>query len=84
MIDTSKIKCPQRKADLEAGYVSFGSELLWHKAKLGGYRRIFLHAFATGEPIVGTWISSGLMSSVRAMKCSACGTIVMPRVAPPS
>ena len=80
MIDTANIKCPECKAEPEAGYVSFGSGLVWHKTELRGFRRIFFHAFATGAPIVGTWMSSGLMSSVPAMRCNACGTIVMPRV----
>ncbi|MHC4116042.1 MAG: PF20097 family protein [Planctomycetota bacterium] len=84
MIHASKIECPQCSAELAAGYVSFGSGLLWHKTRLRGYKRIFFHAFATGEPIAGTWMSSGLMSSVPAMRCNSCGAVVLPHVAPPA
>ncbi len=81
MTETSNVKCPECKVELEAGYVSFGSGLVWHKTELRGYKRLFFHAFATGQSIVGTWMSSGLMSSIPASRCNACGTIIMPRVA---
>ncbi len=80
MTKVPDMACPECTEKLEAGYVSYGSGLVWHKAALRGWQRIFFYAFATGQPIVGSWRSSGLMSSRRAMKCMACGTVVMPRV----
>ena len=66
---------------LEDGFVAHGSGLVWHQQELRGMQRLFFNAFATGRPIVGGWTSSGLMTSRRAMKCSACGTVVLPRIA---
>jgi hypothetical protein len=80
MRDTSKVKCPECETELEAGYLSLGTGLVWHKTGLRGFRRLFVYAFLTGEKIVGTWLSSGLLFSIPAKRCNACGTVVMPRV----
>jgi hypothetical protein len=80
MINVPVMVCPECTEILESGYVSYGSGLVWHEAALHSWRRLFFYALATGQPIIGSWRSSGLMSSRRALKCPACGTIVLPRV----
>jgi ribosomal protein S27AE len=77
----SNSECPECGAELQTGFVSHGSGLVWHGSALRGWKRLFPWGFATGQPIVGNWTSSGLMTSRPAKQCPVCGTIVLPRVA---
>jgi len=81
MKDASHATCPECGTKLEAGFMSYGSGLVWHKTKLHGLKRLFIFAFATGRPVVGNWMSSGLMTSRPAMICDDCGAVILPKIA---
>ncbi len=81
MKDASHTTCPECGTRLEAGFISYGSGLVWHKTKLHGLKRVFVFAFATGRPVVGNWTSTGLMTSCSAMMCDDCGTVILPKIA---
>ena len=71
--------CPECDAELDRGFFSYGSGVLWHREKLRGWQRLFPVSLATGRRIFGSWTSSGLMRSRPALLCKACGTVVLPR-----
>ncbi|MFQ5857010.1 MAG: PF20097 family protein [Anaerolineae bacterium] len=73
--------CPECGSALEDGFLGYGSGLLWHEHKLRGWRRIFLYAVPTGHFVLGSIASSPFITSVPARKCTACGTVVLPRTA---
>ncbi len=70
--------CPECGAELENGYIGYGSGILWHKIKLQGAARIGFVAVPTGSYIVGDWKSTGFISQVPGRKCIKCGTVVLP------
>jgi predicted RNA-binding Zn-ribbon protein involved in translation (DUF1610 family) len=70
--------CPECGAELENGYLGYGSGLLWHRIRLSGPARIGFVAIPTGQYIVGNWRASGFVSQVPARKCPKCGTVVLP------
>ncbi len=81
MNDASQTTCPECGTRLEAGFISYGSGLIWHKTKLHGLKRVFIFAFATGRAVAYNWMSSGLMTSCPAMMCDDCGTVILPKIA---
>ena len=64
MKDASQTNYPECGTRLEAGFISYGSGLVWHKIKLHGLKRIFIFAFATERPIVGNGHQGGFLTQV--------------------
>lgn len=70
--------CPECGTELDRGFFSYGSGVLWHQQQLRGWQRVFPFAFASGRRILGSWTSTGLMRSRPALLCESCGTVVLP------
>ncbi len=81
MTPTRIHRCPECGEDLKDGYLAYGSGLMWHEFELRGWPRMFPYPLATGHFVLGSWASPGLITSTPARKCSACGTVILPRAA---
>ena len=80
--ETERLKCPCCGAVLEDGFLSYSSGAVWHRVKPRWLGRLFLSAFATGEPVFGSFLTSPIVSSVPAYRCSRCHGVVIPSAQP--
>jgi len=69
--------CPLCGAELESGFVSYCSGAIWHRDKPTGMSRMFWTAFPTGERVYGGIASYPYVSSVSALRCSRCSSVVV-------
>jgi ribosomal protein S27AE len=81
MAEVRTRQCPECGTGLEDGFLGYGTGLLWHESRLRGWHRLFPFAIAEGNYIVGNWTSTGLITSIPARKCPACGTVVLLKTA---
>lgn len=77
MSDRDVVSCPKCGLALEEGALCYTSGARWHREAPRGIERAFWLAFAAGERVYGSLLSSPVVSSVPASRCRLCGTVVV-------
>jgi len=80
--ETQGLRCQVCGSVLEDGFLSYCSGAVWHRKKPRGLGRLFSSAFWTGKPVFGTFLSSPIVSSVPAYRCSSCCSVLIPCAQP--
>ena len=75
--DGGRAICSMCGAELEEGYLSYSSGAVWHREKPTGLRRMFWSAFLSGEKVYGGMASNPIVSSVSALRCPSCSSVVV-------
>jgi hypothetical protein len=69
--------CSMCGAELEEGYLSYCTGAVRHREQPTGLRRMFWSAFPTGERVYGSWASNPVVSSIPALRCPGCSSVVV-------
>jgi hypothetical protein len=64
---------------MEEGFISYCTGAIWHREKPRGWRRAFWSAYASGERVFGSPLSSPVVSSTPAFRCPGCAAVLIPR-----
>ena len=75
--DGGRAMCPMCGTELEEGYLSYCSGAVWHRERPSGLSRMFWSAFLTGERVYGGVLSNPVVSSVSALRCPDCSSVMV-------
>jgi hypothetical protein len=70
--------CPECGASLETGFVGYFSGIMWHEEQLMALQRLFPFVLGAAQFIIGGLASTPWIRSRKALRCSVCGTLVVP------